>query len=110
MLILGVLWVTFFLRDYALRIEVASANLLVFIAFSFSLADNYPRLGYITLLDVVMLFTFIISALVIVYNVYLRRLEIAGDGELANSIDNVFDWIYPISIIVFVISLYFLFF
>jgi hypothetical protein len=110
LLILGVLWVTFFLRDYALRIEVASANLLVFIAFSFSLADNYPRLGYITLLDVVMLFTFIISALVIVYNVYLRRLEMAGEGELANNIDNVLDWIYPISIVVFGISLYFLFF
>jgi hypothetical protein len=109
LLILGVLWITFFLRDYALRIEVASANLLVFIAFSFSLSDNYPRLGYVTLLDAVMLITFVISALVIVYNVYLRRLEQAGEGELANRIDNVFDWAYPISIAVSGVILYFVF-
>ncbi len=110
LLILGVLWVTFFLRDYAMRIEVASANLLVFIAFSFSLADNYPRLGYVTFLDAVMVLTFVISALVVVYNVYLRRLEINGQGELANSIDNVFDWIYPISIVVAAVTLYVIFF
>ncbi|UCC53353.1 MAG: hypothetical protein JSV68_05160, partial [Anaerolineaceae bacterium] len=102
--------VTFFLRDYAMRIEVASANLLVFIAFSFSLADNYPRLGYVTFLDAVMVITFIISALVVVYNVYLRRLEINGQGELANRIDNVFDWIYPISIVVAAVMLYVIFF
>ncbi len=100
LLILGVLWVTFFLRDYALRIEVASANLLLFIAFSFSLADNYPHLGYVTLLDMVMMLTFVISALVIVYNVYLRRLELGGDAEKANRVDNVLDWLYPISIVV----------
>ncbi len=110
LLILAVLWVTFFLRDYAMRIEVASANLLVFIAFSFSLADNYPRLGYLTFLDAVMVLTFILSALVVVYNVYLRRLELAGQGELANRIDNVFDWAFPISILVGAVLLYVIFF
>ncbi len=110
LLILTVLWVTFFLRDYALRIEVAGANLLVFIAFSFSLADNYPRLGYVTLLDAVMLITFVISTLVIVYNVYLRRLEMSGQGEMANNIDNVLDWGYPITILGSAIVLYFIFF
>ncbi len=109
-LILGVLWVTFFLRDYALRIELASANLLVFIAFSFSLADNYPRLGYLTLLDAVMSMTFILCALVVVYNVYLRRLELAGHGERANQIDNFFDWAFPISIVVGAFMLYLIFF
>ena len=109
-LILGVLWVTFFLRDYGLRIEVASANLLVFIAFSFSLADNYPRLGYITLLDATMVITFILSALVIIYNVGLRRLEMNGKGELANSIDNVMDWVYPLSIVGGTLVLYLVFF
>ncbi len=109
-LILGVLWVTFFLRDYSLRIEVASANLFVFIAFSFSLADNYPRLGYLTLLDSAMVMTFGISTLVIIYNVFLRRLEMNGKGDLANRVDNVFDWIYPITIILSIIFLIVVFF
>ncbi len=96
LLIILVSWVTFFLKNYTHRIEVASANLLLFIAFSFSLADNYPRLGYMTFLDAVMAIMFIINALVIVYNVWLRRLEINGEIEMVERIDNVLDWVYPL--------------
>lgn len=90
--------------------EVASANLLVFIAFSFSLSDNYPRLGYMTLLDAVMIMTFIISALVVVYNVWLRRMEMNDQAELADRIDSILDWVYPISIISALVVLYLIFF
>lgn len=45
LLIIIVSWITFFLRDYGRRIEVATANLLLFIFFSLSLASDYPRLG-----------------------------------------------------------------
>jgi hypothetical protein len=99
-LIVGVSWFTFFLRDYTHRIEVASANLLLFIAFSFSLSSNYPRLGYLTFLDVVMTVTFVVNALVVMYNVYLRRLEKNGEAERADSIDRYLDWLYPLAYIV----------
>ena len=84
--------------------------MFVFIAFSFSLADNYPRLGYMTLLDAVMLLTFVINALLVVYNVWLRRLEMNEQAELANRIDSVLDWVYPISIVGAVVVLYLIFF
>lgn len=99
LLIILVSWITFFLRDYTRRIEVASANLLLFIAFSFSLADNYPRLGYLTFLDAIMAIMFVINALVVVYNVWLRRMEMNGEGEKANRIDSVLDWAYPLTYI-----------
>jgi hypothetical protein len=110
LLISAVSWVTFFLRDYTRRIEVASANLLLFIAFSFSLADNYPRLGYVTLLDAVMVGIFVSNALVVIYNVWLRRMEMNGQAEAANRIDNYLDWIYPLVYIVGAIGLYVWFF
>ena len=95
-LITLVSWFTFFLRDFKQRIEMTSGNLLVFIAFSFSIAGNYPRLGYLTLLDAVMVVVFIGSALVIVYNVTMKRLEASGQETLVNRIDNIMDWGYPL--------------
>jgi hypothetical protein len=97
LLIIGVSWISFFLRDYTRRIEVASANLLLFIAFSFSLSDNYPRLGYLTFLDYIMAAMFVLSALVVGYNVLLKRMEIQGEEAKADRIDRVMDWIYPLA-------------
>jgi hypothetical protein len=100
LLIIIVSYVTFFLKDYTKRIEVATGNLLLFIAFSWSLAEDYPRMGYLTFLDVIMAITFVINTLVVVYNVYLKWLENHGRAEKADRIDRVADWIYPVSYIV----------
>ena len=97
LLIILVSWVTFFLKDYGRRIEVATGNLLLFIAFSWSLAENYPRLGYMTFLDAVMAIMFIINALVVIYNVWLRRMEMRGQEEQAEGVDRVLDWAYPLT-------------
>ena len=97
LLIIAVSYITFFLRDYKTRIEVATGNLLLFIAFSFSLSENYPRLGYTTFFDMLMALIFAINALVVLYNVWLRRIEMQGQAERADRIDSYLDWIYPIS-------------
>jgi hypothetical protein len=109
LLIILVSWVTFFLKDYQMRIEVASANLLLFIAFSFSLSDNYPRLGYLTFLDAVMAATFVITAAVVIYNVLMRRLEATGQLAKVERIDDIMDWVYPVLYIGGFILLYFVF-
>ena len=96
-LIILISWFTFFLRDYTRRIEAAAANILLFIAFSWSLAGNYPRLGYITFLDAIMSVTFAVNVLVLLYNVYMKRLENQGKDERVQRIDHVLDWAYPLS-------------
>ena len=110
LLIIAVSYVTFFLRDYGRRIEVASGNLLLFIAFSWSLADNYPRLGYVTFLDALMAMIFVINAMVVIYNVWLRKMEMAGAGARAERIDSVLDWAYPFAYIGAILLLYLWFF
>lgn len=97
LLIILISWFTFFLRDYTRRIEAAGANILLFIAFSWSLADNYPRLGYITFLDAIMAVTFAVNVLVLLYNVYMKRLENQGQDARVKRIDDVLDWAYPLS-------------
>jgi hypothetical protein len=99
LLIILISWFTFFLRDYTRRIEAAAANILLFIAFSFSLAGNYPRLGYLTFLDAIMTVTFVVNVLVLLYNVYMKRLENQGKAERVERIDRVLDWAYPLAYI-----------
>jgi hypothetical protein len=97
LLIILISWFTFFLRDFTRRIEAAAANILLFIAFSFSLADNYPRLGYVTFLDAIMAVTFVVNALVLLYNVKMKQMENAGQIERVERIDRFFDWAYPLA-------------
>lgn len=89
-------WLTFFLNDYIKRGDIAGANLLLFIAFNFAIGSDLPRLGYATLLDWVIVYTFIFTSLVFAYNIYLRVLEINQRNAFAESIDRVAIWLYPI--------------
>jgi len=100
LLIIVISYITFFLKDFTRRIEVASGNVLLFIAFSWSLAEEYPRMGYMTFLDAIMAITFIVNSLVVIYNVYLKWLEVHDQMEKAERIDRVADWVYPIGYVI----------
>jgi hypothetical protein len=100
LLIITVSYITFFLKDYSRRIEIATGNLLLFIAFSFSLGENYPRMGYLTFMDAIMAITFVINTIVVVLNVYFKVLEQKGQREKADRLEAPFNYIYPIAYLV----------
>ena len=95
-LIIAVSWVTFFLQDFGKRVDVTSANLLLFFAYNFTIANDLPRLGYMTYLDALLVGTFVISVLTLAYNVYLKRQESKGNIPQARRIDRYMIWLYPL--------------
>ena len=107
-LIIAVSWVTFFLKDFSKRIDVTSGNLLLFIAFNFTISNDLPRLGYLTVLDILMVIAFIVSALIIMVNVYFRRLEVSQKTELARSLDRYMIWFVPVVYSLCALYIYFL--
>ncbi len=106
--ILGILlisWFAFFLKDFHKRMDVELADVVLYITFSFSLQDNYPRLGYPTLLDAIMSIALLSNILVVLICVLLKLLEDKGQRKRAERIDRVLTIAYPIGLVLlFVLS------
>ena len=77
---------------------MGGGNLLVLVAFNFTISDNLPQLGYMTFLDAILVVTFVLTGLVVVVNVMYRRLEVSGRETLARQIDKYTIWVYPASL------------
>lgn len=97
LVLIAVSWAAFFLDEYRKRAEVAGANLLVFVAFNWAISDDLPRLGYLTFLDFILQWMFVVTGLIVVFNMWLTGLTMAGKDALAARLDGwVVRWIYPL--------------
>lgn len=108
-IIIIVAWFSFFLKDYNKRVDVAGANLLIFIAFNFTIATELPRLGYLTFMDTLLVTTFIITGVVVIISYQLRRMIDAGKHAKVARIDKYIRWLYPVAYLVGIGTVTFLF-
>jgi hypothetical protein len=108
-IILIVSWVIFFLKDYSKRLDAAAGNMLLFIAYNFTISDDLPRLGYMTFMDAILITGFIVTALVVVLSVFLKRMIEAEKKEFVRRVDKYVITFYPVAYIIGVILVAMLF-
>ena len=89
-------WVPSILGDFSKKVDIANGTLLLFIAFNFTISSDLPRLGYLTFLDALLLSTFVLTGLVLIYNVILKRLESDGRVNLVRNVDRYTVWLHPL--------------
>ena len=110
LVLIVVSWATFFLDEYRKRIEIAGANLLVFVAFNWVISDDLPKLGYLTFLDFILQWMFVVTGAIVVFSVGLSRLKWSGRETMARKLDNyAIKWVYPLgyaAIVGFAVSNY----
>jgi hypothetical protein len=97
--IISVSWILFFLKDYSKRVDAAGANLLLFIAFNFAISNDLPRLGYLTFLDTLLISAFLVTAVVLILSVYLRRQDMKGRQAFVATVDRYVITFYPLAYI-----------
>jgi hypothetical protein len=108
-IIISVSWILFFLKDYAKRVDAAGANLLLFIAFNFAISNDLPRLGYLTFLDTLLISAFMVTAVVLILSVYLRRQDMQGREAFVAKVDRYVIIFYPLAYALAIISVAMLF-
>jgi len=108
--ILAIAYAVFFLSDYHKRVELTLVNVMFLITFSFSLADNYPRLGYPTFLDAIMTLTLIINVTIVLISVYMKLLENQNKAEQAGLLDKKLKKLYPLLLVLSLLLIVIVFF
>jgi cell division protein FtsL len=81
-------------------VDAAGANLLLFIAFNFAISSDLPRLGYLTFLDTLLISAFLVTAVVLILSVYLRRQDMKGRANLVARVDRYVIIFYPLAYVV----------
>jgi hypothetical protein len=108
-IIIAVSWILFFLKDYAKRVDAAGANLLLFIAFNFTISNDLPRLGYLTFLDTLLISAFLVTAVVLILSVYLRRQDMKGRPAFVAKVDRYVIVFYPLAYVITIAAVTLLF-
>ena len=96
-IIMVVSWMTFILNDYNKRADITGGHLLLFIAFSFTLSNDLPRLGYLTFIDVILANAFLVGGLVVALNLWMKKMEVADSLTNHVLIDRLMLILYPIA-------------
>jgi len=94
--IVALSWSIFWMTDerFAARSRISATGVLTIVAYQFVFAENLPRVGYLTLLDLVMIGSFGLLAVTVLQSLLVDRAN-RRDPAVAARIDQTSRWLFP---------------
>jgi len=105
-IIVAISWSVFWMTDenVASRTRITATGVLTVVAYQFVVAEDLPRIAYLTVLDKLMLLSFGLLAVTVVQSLWVGRLQ-ASDFAKAKRLDRMSRWIFPLGYAVLVATL-----
>jgi hypothetical protein len=96
MVIVAISWSIFWMTDerFSGRSRISATGVLTVVAYQFVFAENLPRVGYLTLLDQVMIGSFGLLAVTVLESLLVDRAN-RENPEKAIQIDRTSRWLFP---------------
>ena len=79
---------------FSARSRISATGVLTIVAYQFVFAENLPRVGYLTLLDLVMIGSFGLLAVTVLESLFVDRAN-RHDPARAARIDKISRWLFP---------------
>jgi hypothetical protein len=94
--IVALSWSVFWMTDerFSARSRISATGVLTVVAYQFVFAENLPRVGYLTLLDQVMIGSFGLLAVTVLESLLVDRAN-REEPEKAIRIDRTSRWLFP---------------
>jgi hypothetical protein len=96
LIIVAISWSVFWMSDERLagRSRISATGVLTVVAYQFVIAEDLPRVPYLTLLDQVTLVSFVLLAVTVLESMWVARHQ-QSDPERGARIDRASRWIFP---------------
>ena len=97
LLIVALSWSIFWMvgERFAARVRMSATGILTVVAFQFVASQNLPRVGYLTLMDKIMVISFLLLAITVLESYIVSRFDEEQRNQ-ALRIDRAARWIFPL--------------
>lgn len=97
LLIVGLSFSIFWMRDESLagRIRISATAFLTVVAYQFAISGNLPKVAYLTIMDRLMVASFVLIALTAVQSMVVDKLR-KSQPERATRLDRISRWLFPL--------------
>ncbi|MCP4308561.1 MAG: hypothetical protein GY788_27535 [bacterium] len=105
-LIVAFSWIVFWMSDESLvnRVRVASTAFLTVVAYQFAIGGSLPRVAYLTLMDRLMIMSFVLIALSALQSMTSTKMR-EKDRKRAEGFDRRCRWLFPLAYIAGVLTM-----